>query len=109
VKRDSGWALFAATVVVLLLSILFGTLFSIATGQNATHASLNVLQVASRDHGETLKKLDAVLNLKGSSVKAIVNGQNTIVGYLVINNDYAKAECAATPGCKAPSVGIGQP
>jgi hypothetical protein len=49
-----------------------------------------------------LAEISSILNLKNSSVKAIVNGQGTIIGYLVSNNDYSKAICQALPNCVPP-------
>lgn len=94
-RRNGYWALFAATCLTLLLAIVALGLITVLQNQD------NQSQVAT-DHGESLNKLTAILNLKGSSVKAIVNGQGVIVGYLVSNNDYSKAICQALPQCVPP-------
>lgn len=94
-NRNSLWALFAAISLTLLLGVMATGILAILQGQD-TQATV------ATDHGQTLSKISSILDLKNSSVKAITNGQNVIVGYLVSNNADGKAICEAIPSCKLP-------
>lgn len=88
-------ALWISGIITLLVAILIGLGVAILLGE-----------INNGHNQDSFKKelagIGVVTNLKTTSVHAIVKGQNQIIGYLVINNQYGRAICAAIPGCKAP-------